>query len=95
MHLSLTAQPTRVPSFVTDSVAGYVKQGMKDWQIPGLALAVIKDGKVIISKGFGVKQVGKDDPVDVNTLFMIASNTKEFTGTAMALLEQQKKDIIG
>ncbi|WP_338877520.1 serine hydrolase (plasmid) [Spirosoma sp. SC4-14] len=91
VHLSLTAQPTRVPSFVTDSVAGYVKQGMKDWQIPGLALAVIKDGKVIISKGFGVKQVGKDDPVDVNTLFMIASNTKEFTGTAMALLEQQKK----
>ena len=83
------AQPT--PAFISDSLEQYIKRGMADWQIPGLAVAIIKDSKVIIAKGFGTKEAGKNDPVDENTLFMIASNTKEFTATAMALLDEQKK----
>lgn len=89
IQLPLMAQSS--PSFITDSLERYIKRGLADWQIPGLAVAVVKDGQIVIAKGFGTKEAGKDNPVDENTLFMIASNTKEFTGTAMALLDEQKK----
>lgn len=79
------------PAFVTDSLDRYVTRGMADWQIPGLAVAVVKDGKVVCSKGYGVREAGKPDRVDENTLFMIGSNTKAFTATALALLEDEKK----
>ncbi|WP_020600400.1 serine hydrolase [Spirosoma panaciterrae] len=84
------------PAFVTDSLDAYIKRGMADWQIPGLAVAIVKDGKVIVSKGYGVREVagatsGKSEPVDENTLFFIASNTKLFTGTALAKLDDEKK----
>lgn len=79
------------PSFMKDSLDSYISRGMKNAQIPGLAIAVIKDGKVVVMKGYGVREVGKKDPVDENTLFMIASNSKLFTGTALANLEAEKK----
>lgn len=81
----------QTPAFITDSLDAYIKKGMADWRIPGLAVAVVKDGKIVFAKGFGVKEVGKASPVDENTLFLIASNTKLFTGTALALLDEQKK----
>jgi CubicO group peptidase (beta-lactamase class C family) len=84
----LLAQP---PAFVTDSLDGYIIRGLVDWQIPGLAVAVVKDGKVEFIKGYGVREAGKPDRVDENTLFMIGSNTKAFTATALALLEGEKK----
>jgi CubicO group peptidase (beta-lactamase class C family) len=52
---------------------------------------VVKDGKVIVQKGYGVRSIDKKEPVDEHTLFMIASNTKLFTGTALALLETRGK----
>ncbi|MEI6948256.1 serine hydrolase [Paraflavisolibacter sp. H34] len=76
----------QTPSFITDSLDGYIEKGLKQWQIPGLAMVVVKDGKVVVQKGFGVRSLG-GKPVDAHTLFMIASNTKLFTGTALALLE--------
>ncbi|MFZ1280135.1 MAG: serine hydrolase domain-containing protein, partial [Ignavibacteriaceae bacterium] len=75
------------PSFVSDSIDNYIKRGMNNWEIPGVAVLIVKDGKVVYEKGFGVKELGKDDLVDKNTLFMIGSNTKAFTGTALAILE--------
>lgn len=75
------------PVFITDSLTQYVRQGLQDWNLPGLAVVVVKDGKVVLSKGFGVRNVTTKEPVDENTLFMIASNTKLFTATALALLE--------
>src|SRR5687768_6219912 len=60
---------------------------MTDWNIPGLAIAIVKDGKTVVMKGFGVRDLKTMAPVDENTLFMIASNTKLFTGTALALLD--------
>ena len=78
--------------FVLDSLDRYVQRGMKLWQIPGLAVVVVKDGQVVVSKGYGVRDVSRpQEPVDANTLFYIASNTKLFTGTALANLEQEKK----
>ncbi len=85
------SQNTVTPLFVSDSLSNYIEQGMKDWNIPGLAIAIVKDGKVAVMKGFGVRDIKTSEPVDENTLFMIASNSKLFTGTALAQLEYNKK----
>lgn len=81
----------QTPSFITDSLDSYIERGMKQWQIPGLAIAIVKDGKVVLSKGYGVREFGKEDKVDENTLFIIASNSKLFTGTSIAKLDYEKK----
>ncbi|GAA4327656.1 serine hydrolase [Flaviaesturariibacter amylovorans] len=81
----------QAPAFVSDSFDRYVQQGLKDWDIPGLAVVIVKDGRVVLQKGYGVRNIETRQPVDAQTLFMIASNTKLFTGTALALLEQRGK----
>ncbi len=77
-------------SFIKDSLDFYIKQGMKDWNIPGLAIAIIKNDSIVMMKGYGVKNITSKEPVDENTLFMIASNSKLFTGTALAQLDYDK-----
>lgn len=79
------AQP---PSLIGDSLDRYIQKGMIDWQIPGLSIAIVKDGKTVYSKGFGERNISTHAPVTEHTLFMIASNSKLFTGTAIAQLEQ-------
>lgn len=79
------------PSFIKDSIDRYIEQGLKDWDLPGLSVVIVKDGKVVLMKGYGVRDITARTPVDENTLFMIASNTKLFTGTALALLETRGK----
>ena len=78
---------SQTPSFIRDSIDGHIQQGLKDWDVPGLSIVIVKEGKVVLLKGYGVKDINARTPVDENTLFMIASNTKLFTGTALALLE--------
>jgi CubicO group peptidase (beta-lactamase class C family) len=85
-----TAQPSSTPEFIRDSLDSYVERAMRDWQIPGLAICIVKNGEVIF-KSYGVKETGKPDKVDENTLFMIGSNTKAMTATALAMLHDQKK----
>ena len=87
--LNVCAQDT--PSFITDSLDNYVHRALEQWQIPGIAILIVKDGKIVIKKGYGVKELGKEDIVDENTLFMIGSNTKAFTGSALATLELEGK----
>ncbi len=58
---------------------------------PGFAVGVIKDGKVLVSQGFGTRTVGQQQPVDGATLFAIASNTKAFIGTAITKLHLEGK----
>lgn len=91
---SLPAQAQSGPAsnaFVTDSLDRYIERGLRQWQIPGLAVVIVKDGQVIVSKGYGVRAVGKPERVDAQTQFLIASNTKLFTGTALAKLADEKK----
>ena len=64
---------------------------MKTFEVPGLALAIVKDGRVALAKGYGVKKLGDPAPVDGRTLFGIASNTKVFTATALGLLVEEGK----
>jgi CubicO group peptidase (beta-lactamase class C family) len=69
----------------------YVEKTMKEFEVPGIALAIVKDGKIIVSKGFGIKKVGEIEPVDAKTRFGIASNSKAFTAVALALLVEEGK----
>jgi len=77
----------QAPAFIRDSIDSYIQKGLKDWDLPGLSVVIVKDGKVVLMKGYGVRDIKSRKPVDANTLFMIASNTKLFTATALALLE--------
>ncbi len=69
----------------------YVENVRKLFEVPGIALAIVKDGKVIVAQGYGVRKLGEPTPVDAQTLFGIASNTKAFTATALALLVEEGK----
>jgi CubicO group peptidase (beta-lactamase class C family) len=69
----------------------YFETARKEWKIPGMAVAIIKDGKVVLAKGYGVKEFSKKDKVDEKTLFAIASNTKAFTAAALAILVDEGK----
>ena len=85
------AQTDSIPPFVKDSLDNYVNKALADWKIPGVAVCIVKNGKVVVMKGYGVKELGTNDNVDENTLFMIGSNSKAFTATAIALLDAEKK----
>ena len=65
---------------------GYVKQVMHDWHVPGLAIAVVQDGKVVLARGYGVRELGTPGKVDADTLFDIGSNSKAFTVAALGTL---------
>ena len=69
----------------------YVENGRKQWEVPGLALAVVKDGKVIFKKGYGVRELGKPEAVNTETLFACASTTKAMTATCMGILVDEGK----
>ncbi|MCI0690539.1 serine hydrolase [candidate division KSB1 bacterium] len=69
----------------------YVERVRKEFEVPGIALAIVKDGKVVMAKGYGVRKLGESTPVDARTLFGIASNTKAFTATALGLLVEEGK----
>jgi len=87
----ILAWAQQIPSFIKDSLDGYIERALNDWQIPGVAVCVVKDGKVVVMKGYGLKDINNDSKIDENTLFMIGSNTKAFTATALAILHAEKK----
>ncbi len=72
-------------------IDAYANTVMTTWKGPGMAIAVVKDDKVVSAKGYGVRELGKTDTVDANTVFAIASNSKAFTTAALAILVDEKK----
>ena len=70
-------------------IDGYVMQVMRTFEVPGLSLAIVKDGRVVLARGYGVRELGKPEKVDGHTLFGIASNTKAFTSTALGILVEE------
>jgi CubicO group peptidase (beta-lactamase class C family) len=68
-----------------------IEQARVDWRVPGLAVAVVKDGRVVMAKGYGVRTLGGADLVDERTLFAIASNTKAFTAATLAMLVDEER----
>jgi len=69
----------------------WVARAMRAFDVPGVALAIVKDDEIVAAKGYGVRRLGDSTPVDARTLFGIASNTKIFTATALGLLVEEKK----
>jgi CubicO group peptidase (beta-lactamase class C family) len=69
----------------------YVSTVQKQWDIPGMSVVVVKDNKVIFSKGYGVRELGKPEPVDTQTLFACASTTKAMTVALMGMLVDEGK----
>jgi CubicO group peptidase (beta-lactamase class C family) len=80
-----TAQP------VPKDFDAYVEKVLKTFNVPGAAVAIVKDGKVVLVKGYGVKTIGTNDRVDSKTNFSIASNTKAFVGTSLGILVEEGK----
>lgn len=89
---ALVAQPAAVAR--QSPLAGLdtaVARAVADWRTPGLAIAVVKDGQVVFSKGYGVREVGKPAAVDTQTLFAIGSTTKAMTAALVGMLVDEKK----
>lgn len=77
---------TLLPAFES-----YIQKAMQEWGAPGVAVAIVKDGQVIYQKGFGVTEVGKQQPVDEHTVFPIASLSKNFLASLIAQLVDEGK----
>ncbi|MBK5186850.1 MAG: serine hydrolase [Gemmatimonadaceae bacterium] len=94
-HLCAAALALFAPPAVAQSpLAGfdaYVERGVKDWNVPGLAVAVVKDDSVVFAKGYGVRRLGTRDSVNAHTLFANASTTKAFTAFVVQLMADEGK----
>ncbi len=80
------AQPGQLAGFDAS-----VAKAVQEWGVPGLAIAVVKDGQVVFSKGYGVRQLGAPGAVDAETLFAIGSTTKAMTAALAGMLVDEKK----
>jgi CubicO group peptidase (beta-lactamase class C family) len=74
-----------------DGFDAFANQELRDWKCDGFAIAIVQDGKVILSKGYGLRDVKKNLPVTEKTLFAIGSATKSFTVTSLGVLVDRGK----
>ncbi len=81
------APPPQVPP----DLDAYVARVLRAFEVPGVAVTIVKDGRPVVARGYGVRRIGEATPVDGRTLFGIASNTKVFTATAIGLLVEEGK----
>jgi CubicO group peptidase (beta-lactamase class C family) len=78
--------PGRPAQPFPDDLDRYLSDVVARWQIPGMAIAIVRNDSTLITKGYGVRALGQPDRVDANTVFDIASLTKSFTAAAAAIL---------
>ena len=81
-------------SAAKESLVGFdsfVNEAIQAWEVPGLAIAIVKNGEVILAEGFGLRDVEKKLPVTPKTLFAIGSCTKAFTTFVMGTLVDEGK----
>ncbi len=88
---SINAQNINRSKFIPDSLDNYINRALTNWRIPGAAVCIVKDNKIVLLKAYGIKELGQPAKVDINTLFMIGSNTKAFTATSLAMLQAAHK----
>jgi len=91
LALVLAALALPVRAQAPPDLDALVASVMKAFEVPGVGLAIVKDGQVVVAKGYGVRRLGEPAPVDERTLFGIASNTKVFTAAALGLLVEEGK----
>jgi CubicO group peptidase (beta-lactamase class C family) len=91
-----TATTTSTAVAASRGLSGYdldadVNRVLKTFDVPGIAIAIVKDGKVLAAKGYGVRKLGDPAPVTGRTLFEVASNSKAFTAATLAMLVEEGK----
>ncbi len=69
----------------------YYARMVEDWDIPSASIGIVKDGELIFTGNYGVKEIGKSERPDQNTLYAIASNSKAFTSALIGVLVQEGK----
>ncbi|WP_369930069.1 serine hydrolase [Xanthomonas sp. NCPPB 2632] len=84
-----TAAPARPPALA--DFDAYVDATRKQFDVPGIAVAIVKDGRIVLEMGSGVRKLGDPKKVDAHTQFAIASNTKAFTAASLAILADENK----
>lgn len=89
--LAPSASAQARPAAPPPDLDAYAARAMRAFEVPGVAVAVVRNGQVVLARGYGVKRIGDAAPVDARTLFGIASNTKAFTATALGLLVEEGK----
>ena len=88
----LLAQNKRMAADPVARYDAYVQQAVTDWRVPGLTVTVVKDGKVLLKKGYGVRRLtGPPEPVNSQTLFAMASTTKAMTAACLGMLVDEGK----
>lgn len=78
-------------SAALEGLDAYIETARQTWQVPGAAVVIVKDDKIVYAKGFGVREDGKPGKVDPDTVFAIGSATKAFTAAALGMLVDEKK----
>jgi CubicO group peptidase (beta-lactamase class C family) len=86
--VKMTAQSQVITAQQIDSL---VELTLKTFDVPGIAVAVVKDGQIVHAKGYGVRSLNTKEKVNENTLFGIASNSKAFTAAALGMLQDEGK----
>lgn len=89
--LAPTCLAAQDPPAELTAMDAYILKSMLDWKVPGLAIAVVKDDKLVWARGFGLRKLGTPQAVDADTLFAIGSNTKAFTAAALGTLVESGK----
>ncbi len=84
-----TATPAAAQPAPLDGLDDYVEETLEAWGVPGLGLAVVKDGRVVHARGYGVRDVEEGSPVDEHTIFAIGSSSKAFTTASLAMLADE------
>lgn len=74
-----------------EKLDAYFEQARQAWNVPGMAVVIVKNGEIVLAKGYGVKEMGEPERVDAETLFAIASNSKAFTALAIGMLVEEGK----
>ena len=90
----IAAQKPAAPVNLKDFDA-YVAKAMKDWKVPGMAIAIVKNDSIVFAKGYGVRKLGDPTPVDPQTVFAIGSASKAFTSAAVAMMVDDGRDEVG
>lgn len=90
-HLVLVLSVSAFGQGDLKTIDKYLEKARKDWNVPGMSVGIVKDGKIFLSKGYGSREIGESGKVDEHTQFAIASNTKAFVASALSRLVEEGK----
>lgn len=82
----IAAPPVAAQLPTAQRLDAYIEQARRDWNVPGMAVAVVRNDSVLYLRGFGVRELGRPEPADENTVFELTSATKSFTASALGIL---------